>query len=162
MKINSALCHFVDQNTTTNIVRYFTATMNGALVHLNIIEINTSTWVVTFNQVDVGASPNVDLDLTGRVCFSLDATAFASLVSTHTATVASPDFTGLSNTYEFVTIKVTIYKSANTSTNYNIKLTRNDTGKYSGLFFIEDSSHLYEVTLYYNGTSVYLRCATVY
>lgn len=157
IEINGALCHYMDENTTTNIVRYFTATMNGALVHLNIIEINTSTWVVTFNQVDVGASPNVDQDLTTNTCFTLDATAFASLVSTHTATVASPVFTGLSNLYEFVTIKASI-----NSVNYNIKLTRNATNKYSGLFFIEDSSHLYEVTLYYNGTSVYLRCATVY
>lgn len=157
IRINGALCHYMDENTTTNIVRYFTATMNGALVHLNIIEINTSTWVVTFNQVDVGASPNVDQDLTANTCFTLDATAFASLVSTHTATVASPVFTGLSNAYEFVTIKASI-----NGTNYNIKLSRNDTSKYSGLFFIEDSSHLYELTLYYNGTSVYLRCATVY
>lgn len=157
IEINGALCHYMDENTTTNIVHYFTATMNGALVHLNIIEIDTSNWVVTFNQVDVGASPNVDQDLTTNTCFTLDATAFASLVSTHTATVASPVFTGLSNAYEFVTIKASI-----NSVNYNIKLTRNATGKYSGLFFIEDSSHLYEVTVYYNGTSVYLRCATVY
>lgn len=157
IRINGALCHYMDVNTTTNIARYLTATMNGALVHLNIIEINTSTWVVTFNQVDVGASPNVDQDLTANTCFTLNATAFASLVSTHTATVASPVFTGLSNAYEFVTIKASI-----NSTNYNIKLSRNDTNKYSGLFFIEDSSHLYELTVYYNGTSVYLRCATVY
>lgn len=152
ISINGALCQFLNFDSSTNIARYFTATMNGALVHLNIIEINTSTWVVTFNQVDVGAQ-----DLTANTCFTLDATAFASLVSTHTATVASPVFTGLSNSYEFVTIKASI-----NSVNYNIKLTRNDTGKYSGLFFIEDSSHLYEVTVYYNGTSVYLRCATVY
>ena len=157
IRINDALCHFVDFDASTAICRYFTATMNGALVHLNIIEINTSTWVVTFNQVDVGASPNVDQDLTANTCFTLDATAFASLVSTHTATIASPVFTGLSNAYEFVTIKASI-----NSVYYNIKLTRNATNKYSGLFFIEDSSHLYEVTVYYNGTSVYLRCATVY
>lgn len=108
-------------------------------------------YVVTVN------TQTFDQDLTANTCFTLDATAFASLVSTHTATVASPTFTGLSNAYEFVTIKASI-----NSVNYNIKLTRNDTGKYSGLFFIEDSSHLYEVTVYYNGTSVYLRCATVY
>lgn len=108
-------------------------------------------YVITVN------TQTFDQDLTANTCFTLDATAFASLVSTHTATVASPVFTGLSNAYEFVTIKASI-----NSVNYNIKLTRNATNKYSGLFFIEDSSHLYEVTVYYNGTSVYLRCATVY
>ena len=108
-------------------------------------------YIVTVNTQ---ASTN---NLTANTCFTLDATAFASLVSTHTATVASPVFTGLSNAYEFVTIKASI-----NSTNYNVKLCRNDTNKYSGLFFIEDSSHLYELTLYYNGTNVYLRCATVY
>lgn len=64
--------------------------------------------------------------------------------------------TGLSSDYEFVNIKLSI-----NSNNQFVKLSKNTTDKYSGLFFIEESTNLYEITVYYNGTNIILRCATV-
>lgn len=95
-------------------------------------------------------------DLTSNTAGTLDATAWGNLKSNHYATISSPTMTGLDSSYEFVNIKLSI-----NSTNQYVKLAKNTTNKYSGLFFIEESTNLYEITAYYNGTNIILRCATV-
>ena len=104
-----------------------------------------------------GGSANVVQDLTSNTAGTLDSTAWGTLKSSHSATISSPTMTGLDSTYEFVDIKLSI-----NSNNQFVKLSKNTTGKYSGLFFIEESTNLYEIAVYYNGTSIILRCATVY
>ena len=96
-------------------------------------------------------------DLTENTAGTLDSTAWSNLKTNHYATITSPTMTGLSSSYDFVDIKLSI-----NSNNQIIKLVKNTTNKYSGLFFIEESTHLYEITAYYNGTNIILRCATVY
>lgn len=107
-------------------------------------------------NVPWSASSNPVQDLTSNTAGTLDATAWGNLKSNHYATISSPTMTGLDSTYEFVNIKLSI-----NSNNEYVKLGKNTTNKYSGLFFIEESTNLYEITAYYNGTNIILRCATV-
>lgn len=101
--------------------------------------------------------PNVVQDLTSNTAGTLDWGAWTNLKSNHYATISSPTMTGLDSTYEFVSIKLSI-----SNINQFVKLNKNTTNKYSGLFFIEESSSLYEISVYYNGTNIILRCAQVY
>ena len=99
----------------------------------------------------------IKLDLTTNTAGTLDATAWSNLKTTHYATINSPTMTGLDADSDFVQIKLSI-----NSNNEIVVLTKNTTNKYSGLLFIEESTNLYEVSVYYNGTDIILRCATVY
>lgn len=108
-------------------------------------------------NVPWSASSNPVQDLTTNIAGTLDSTAWGNLKTNHYATISSPTMTGLDSSYEFVNIKLSI-----NSNNEYVKLGKNTTNKYSGLFFIEESTNLYEITAYYNGTNIILRCATVY
>ena len=114
----------------------------------------------TYLYEEVGAGSSVTQDLTSNTAGSLDATAWGNLKANHYAEIASPTMTGLSADYDFVNVKLSI-----NSNNEFVKLSKNTTGKYSGLFFIEESTHLYEISVYYVSGStpkLVLRCATVY
>lgn len=108
----------------------------------------------TILSVGGGASAQ---DLTSNTAGTLDATAWDNLKLNHYHTITTPTMTGLDGAYDFVDIKLSI-----NSVNQIVKLVKNTTNKYSGLFFIEESTNLYEIAVYYNGTNIILRCATVY
>ena len=130
----------------------------GPALTVSIPERRISIFTVQCLDIPVSLSiPSVVQDLTSNTAGTLDATAWGNLKSNHYATISSPTMTGLDSTYEFVNIKLSI-----NSTNQYVKLGKNTTNKYSGLFFIEESTNLYEITAYYNGTNIILRCATVY
>lgn len=95
-------------------------------------------------------------DLTSNTAVTINSTDWATLKTNHSLIMASPTMTGLDSTYEFVNIKMSI-----NSNNEYVKLNKNTTNKYSGLFFIEESTNVFEITVYYNGTNMILRCATV-
>lgn len=124
------------------------------IVNDRYLHTNATTGNLEWSQLSV---PNVVQDLTTNTAGTLDANAWGTLKSTHTVTIASPTMTGLDSSYEFVNIKLSI-----NSINQFVKLAKNTTNKYSGLFFIEESTNLYEITVYYNGTNIILRCATVF
>ena len=111
----------------------------------------------TYYSISGGGSVNVVQDLTSNTAGTLNSTGWGNLKSEHSATISSPTMTGLDSSYEFVSIKLSI-----NSNNEIVKLTKNTTNKYSGLFFIEESTNLYEIAVYYNGSSLILRCANVY
>lgn len=123
------------------------------IINNRYLHTNASTGNLEWSELSI---PNVVQDLTSNTIGTLDSTAWGALKSTHTATIANPTMTGLDSSYEFVNIKLSI-----NSINQFVKLAKNTTNKYSGLFFIEESTNLYEITAYYNGTNIILRCATV-
>lgn len=64
---------------------------------------------------------------------------------------------GLDSSYRFINVAMTI-----SGTTYTVHMVKNGVNNYSGLFFIEESGSLYEITVYYNGTNMILRCGAVY
>ena len=104
-----------------------------------------------------GSGGNPVQDLTSNTAGTVASTDWTTLKTSHYHVISSPTMTGLDSTYEFVNIKLSI-----NSNNQYVKLNKNTTNKYSGMFYIEESTNLYEIAVYYNGTNIILRCATVY
>lgn len=123
------------------------------------ISSGTPVSVIGFDSSDnlVKGVASIVQDLTSNTAFTLDATAWANLKTNHYASISSPTMTGFDISKELVNIKASI-----NSIPYIIKLVKNENYSYSGLFFIEDNaSALYELTAYYNGSVIILRCAQV-
>lgn len=100
-------------------------------------------------------------DLTANSVGTLNSTEWGNLKTSHYAIISNPTMTGLSNDYEFVNIKLNI-----NNINQFVKLVKNTTNKYSGLFFIEEIigeiENLYEINISYNGIDIILKCDSVY
>lgn len=150
------------EDTATNL---FPQTIKENILNFNVVSSDINSTSATNGDVLTAngsggafwASPSVVQNLTTNVTATLDATAWNNLKSNHYAIISSPTMTELDSNYEFVDIKLSI-----NSNNVIVKLTKNTTNKYSGLFFIEESTNLYEIIIYYNGSDLILRCATVY
>jgi len=153
--INGLYYRYLASNTDTNsqITVKYTA-LDETVLYL--LYYNTSTYELSFSAVNLNSIDYTKQVLTGHAAGTLDATAWANLKTSHYATIANPSLSGLDASKPFVDIKLSI-----NSIDQYVKLTKNTTNKYSGLFFIEESNSTYELTVYYNGTDIKLRCAQV-
>ena len=51
VKINNVMCYYC--RTQGNLIEYLTAGLNNNNVHLNLVVFDTTTNIITFNQVDI-------------------------------------------------------------------------------------------------------------
>lgn len=105
-------------------------------------------------QAKIDAKQDRPQELGIAIC-TLDGVAWANLKESHSHIVSSA-IAGLDASKEFVRGKLTI----NNIDNY-VLLVKNTNNRYSGTFFIEESESIYELTLYYNGAKIVIRCAQV-
>ncbi len=98
-------------------------------------------------------------DLTSVDLFTVVSSDWETLKTTHYKVIENVVLTGLDSTKEFVNTSCTI----NAAT-HNFKLNKNTTNKYTGLFFVPDSTHLYELAIYFDAATntVVVRSATIY
>lgn len=89
--------------------------------------------------------------------FTITAQEWTDLKANHYLVKNNITISGLINTFEFVNIKFTF----NSATEY-AKLIRNKDTQYISIFFIQESTAMYEITVNYTGTELILRCAQVY
>ena len=89
--------------------------------------------------------------------FTITAQEWTDLKANHYLVKNNITISGLINTFEFVNIKFTF----NGTTEF-AKLNRNKATQYISIFFIEENTSMYEITVGYTGTELILRCAQVY
>ena len=86
---------------------------------------------------------------------ALDSTDWTNLKTNHYLT-KSGSLTHLSSNDDFIDYKIKI-----DSTYHPVKMVKNSNNNYVGMLFVEESSNVYEITIYYNGSSTIFRCAEV-
>ena len=120
---------------------------------VSVVDPNTKIANIT------AVSSNIQ-DLTSITSGILDSTAWSSLNTNGYYMLTTTNFTGLDDTKEWVRIKLSI-----NSENSIIKITKNNTSQYSGLFFKEEdvsgTIYVYELRVHYNGSQLFFTCSTI-
>lgn len=89
---------------------------------------------------------------TSSYSFTITSTDWEDLKESTSLVLEGVTITSIDSSYDFVRIKLKVVNN-----DYSILLKKNELNKYVGVFDIEEDDYLYEIGVYYNGSSVILR-----